>query len=185
MERDFFNLNYTKSAMQINEQEKKINTIKSIVTVIIIFICGIIYITRPEEKKIEMHIKDNISSKLNIEENLSKQIDSSNVIEETSIKGQDNIEVIDMISESYDAKSDIGNNKKIEIEKPKNAYQVNINTASSEELEKIDGIGPSIAKNIIEYRNKKGGFAHKGEIKNVKRVGAKLYDKIKDYITVD
>ena len=67
----------------------------------------------------------------------------------------------------------------------KDIILVNINTAPSKELEKINGIGPSLAKNIIDYRTKSGGFAHKEEIKNVKGIGTKLYEKIKDYIVVD
>ncbi|MBE6003928.1 MAG: hypothetical protein E7232_07575 [Lachnospiraceae bacterium] len=61
---------------------------------------------------------------------------------------------------------------------------VNINKADLKELESIPGVGPATAKNIIEYREKYGGFADINEIKNVKRIGDKTYEKLKDYITV-
>lgn len=61
---------------------------------------------------------------------------------------------------------------------------VNINKAALKELESIPGVGPATAKNIIEYREKYGGFADINEIKNVKRIGDKTYEKLKDHITV-
>lgn len=61
---------------------------------------------------------------------------------------------------------------------------ININKANLQELESIPGVGPATAKNIIEYREKYGGFADINEIKNVKRIGDKTYEKLKDHITV-
>lgn len=60
---------------------------------------------------------------------------------------------------------------------------ININTATSEELQTITGIGESKAKNIIEYRNKKGKFKSIEDIKNVEGIGDSLYETIKVYIT--
>lgn len=62
--------------------------------------------------------------------------------------------------------------------------KVNINTATIEELTQLKGIGPSFAKRIIEYREKQL-FETPEEITNVKGIGNKTYDKIKDLITVD
>lgn len=61
---------------------------------------------------------------------------------------------------------------------------VNLNTATLQELDSLPGVGPATAKNIIEYREKYGGFAAIEEIKNVKRIGDKTFEKLKDYITV-
>ena len=60
---------------------------------------------------------------------------------------------------------------------------ININTATKEELQTISGIGESKAKNIIEYRNKKGKFESIEDIKNVEGIGDTLYETIKIYIT--
>ena len=61
---------------------------------------------------------------------------------------------------------------------------VNINTAGLKELESLPGIGPVTAGNIIEYRNKKGLFKAREELKNVTGIGQKKYEKIKQYISV-
>lgn len=63
--------------------------------------------------------------------------------------------------------------------------KVNINTATAEELdEKLTGVGPTIAKRIIEYRNSIGKFSSIEEIKNVSGIGDKTFEKFKDMICV-
>ncbi|HTP06650.1 MAG TPA: helix-hairpin-helix domain-containing protein [Anaerolineae bacterium] len=62
--------------------------------------------------------------------------------------------------------------------------KININTASAEELDKLPGIGPSLAKAIVDYRTKNGPFKTIDGIKEVPRIGDSLFEKIKDQITV-
>ena len=63
--------------------------------------------------------------------------------------------------------------------------KVNINKAGvSDMVENLKGIGPSKAKLIILYRKSKGNFSSIEEIKNVKGIGDKVFDNIKDIITV-
>lgn len=62
--------------------------------------------------------------------------------------------------------------------------KVNINTATAEELEKLDGIGPAIAQRIVEYRNTNGKFLSVDKIKNVSGIGEKTFAKFKDDICV-
>ncbi len=69
-------------------------------------------------------------------------------------------------------------NKNISPEK------ININTANLEELQKLPGIGPSKAQAIIDYREKVGEFKSIEEIKNVKGIGEKTYEKLKELITI-
>ena len=61
---------------------------------------------------------------------------------------------------------------------------VNINTASSAELEALPGIGPAKAKAIVEYRQKNGAFKSVEELKNVKGIGDAVLNKLKAEATV-
>ncbi len=59
---------------------------------------------------------------------------------------------------------------------------VRINSATVEQLDTLSGIGPSIAKKIIDYRTKNGGFKNIEELKLVSGIGDKLFEEIKDGI---
>lgn len=60
---------------------------------------------------------------------------------------------------------------------------ININTANISELMKINGIGETRAKAIVEYRNIHGLFKKVEDILNVSGIGEALYEQIKIYIT--
>ena len=64
------------------------------------------------------------------------------------------------------------------------AEKINLNTATSEQLQSIPGIGPSTAKSILDYRTKVGKFNKIEEIINVKGIGEKKFQKIKDRLMV-
>lgn len=61
---------------------------------------------------------------------------------------------------------------------------VNINTADSEVLQQLTGVGPATAGKIIDYRNKNGKFRTIEELKNVSGIGDKTFEKFKDKITI-
>lgn len=60
---------------------------------------------------------------------------------------------------------------------------VNINTASLDELKALKGVGETKAQAIIDYRQEQN-FTSIHDIKKVKGIGDKLFDKIKDEIVV-
>ena len=62
--------------------------------------------------------------------------------------------------------------------------QININSASQKELEKLPRIGPVTANNIIEFRKANGLFKTIEDITKVKRIGPKTLEKIRPYITL-
>ena len=66
---------------------------------------------------------------------------------------------------------------------PSDGARLNINTATSEELQTLRGIGPALAQRIIEYRQTSGGFSTVDDLTNVKGIGAKTLEKIRDSIT--
>ena len=63
--------------------------------------------------------------------------------------------------------------------------KVNINTASQAELEGLPRIGPAIAREIVDFRSKNGAFKKIEEIMKVKGIGEKLFNQLKDMITVE
>lgn len=64
------------------------------------------------------------------------------------------------------------------------AAAVNLNTATKDELIALPGIGPAKAQAILDYRAQHGGFRSVEELKDVKGIGAKRYERLKADITV-
>ncbi len=61
---------------------------------------------------------------------------------------------------------------------------VNINTASKDELIALPGIGPAKAQAIIDHRKANGPFKAVDDLKNVKGIGAKRLDKLRNDVSV-
>lgn len=62
--------------------------------------------------------------------------------------------------------------------------KISINSATLEELMTLPGIGENKALSIIKYRDENKGFLKIDDIMNVKGIGASIYEKIKDYLTL-
>ena len=61
---------------------------------------------------------------------------------------------------------------------------LNLNTATTKELEAVPGIGPALAKRIIEFRMKKGGFKRVEELLAIPGISEKKWKTLRDYFTV-
>ena len=59
---------------------------------------------------------------------------------------------------------------------------VNINTASAEQLQLLPGIGPALAKRIIEFREANGPFEKVDELVAVRGIGEKSLAKLRPYV---
>ena len=65
------------------------------------------------------------------------------------------------------------------------ARQLDVNTASVAELERLPGIGPSLARRIADDRAARGPFQRPEELQRVKGIGPQTYDDLKSYVTVN
>lgn len=63
--------------------------------------------------------------------------------------------------------------------------KVNINTASLEELDALPGIGASKAGDIVAYRKTHGNFSSIEDLMNIPGIKSGIFDKIKDFVTVN
>ncbi len=65
------------------------------------------------------------------------------------------------------------------------ALQVNLNTATAEELEALPGVGPVTAAAILEYREQYGPFLSPEELLEVKGIGEKTLEALQDFVYVE
>jgi competence protein ComEA len=61
---------------------------------------------------------------------------------------------------------------------------VNLNTATTAQLESLPGVGPALAQRIVEYRQQNGGFKKVEDLMNVRGIGEASFLKIKALVTV-
>lgn len=95
--------------------------------------------------------------------NLAEKLNDSDKIEIPALSNDDNEVSYDDIQES--------------------SGLININTATKDELKTLNGIGDTLANNIIEYR-KNNEFETIEDILNVNGIGESKYESIKEYICV-
>ncbi len=62
--------------------------------------------------------------------------------------------------------------------------KINLNTADSETLQRLSGVGPATAERIIEDRKENGPYGKIEDLKRVSGIGEKTFDKWKDKISV-
>jgi competence protein ComEA len=61
---------------------------------------------------------------------------------------------------------------------------LNLNTATPEQLDELDGIGPATAKTILEYREEHGGFGSVDELGQVPGIGEKRLASLREQVRV-
>lgn len=66
-----------------------------------------------------------------------------------------------------------------------NSVGVDLNTASHSLLSYVAGLGPKLAKNIVEYREENGAFASRKELLKVNKLGAKAYTQAAGFLRIE
>jgi uncharacterized protein len=65
-----------------------------------------------------------------------------------------------------------------------NAIGVELNTASKQILAYISGLGPTLAQNIVDYRNTNGAFKKREDLKKIPRLGGKAYEQAAGFLRI-
>ncbi len=66
-----------------------------------------------------------------------------------------------------------------------NQVGVNVNTASKHLLTYVSGLGPTLAKNIVDYRTENGPFTNRNQLKKVPRMGEKAFEQCAGFLRID
>ncbi|MEO0141889.1 MAG: helix-hairpin-helix domain-containing protein [candidate division WOR-3 bacterium] len=72
--------------------------------------------------------------------------------------------------------------KGIELIVKEGTKPISINNAEVDDLEALPGIGPALARRIVEYRARHGAFKDLDELKDVKGIGEKVFRQILPFI---
>jgi uncharacterized protein len=70
------------------------------------------------------------------------------------------------------------------VESCVNLVGVNLNTASSHLLQYVSGLGPTLAKNIVDYRRENGPFASRAQLKKVPRLGPAAFQQCAGFLRI-
>lgn len=128
-------------------------------------------------KVVELPADSRVADAISAAGGLTKDADTSQINQAAFLNDGEKIYVPEIGEEDADSTGISGSISKA-------ASKIDINTATSEELQTLNGVGPSTAEKIISYRSDVGYFKDIDELKNVDGIGEKTFDKLKDYIMV-
>jgi competence protein ComEA len=61
---------------------------------------------------------------------------------------------------------------------------VSLNTATAEQLDELEGVGPATAEKILEWRRQHGGFSSVDDLKQISGIGPKRFEALKDKVRI-
>lgn len=128
--------------------------------------------------------EDRIKDIVEIAGGFTKDADKKSVNLAMKLKDEMKIYIPSKSETSKAQNNDTENSQIVTIKDSNSGNLVNINTADSNKLQTLPGIGPSKAKKIIEFREK-NQFKKIEEIKNVDGIGDKTFESLKSLITID
>lgn len=184
-----------------------------IIIVILIFLCGMYYLSNKNENQEynDIYLNENTMQIENIVEEISTikvhivgeiikpgmyEIKVGSRIDDVIKLANGTTENVDLnkVNLAYEVSDgekiyipsifDEENEYTLSSDKEKSTAKVNVNKATAEELQTINGIGPSLANKIIKYREENGRFSSIEELKNVSGIGDKKYESIVEFIVI-
>ena len=71
-----------------------------------------------------------------------------------------------------------------EFSRPSAPLTLDVNRASQQDFERLPGIGPVLARRIVEYRESRGAFQDIEQLRRVKGIGKKTFERIRAFVAV-
>jgi competence protein ComEA len=72
----------------------------------------------------------------------------------------------------------------IVTEKPENSSLYDLNRAPLHDLEALPGVGPKLARQIVDFRSQKRPFRSVEELRSIRGIGRKKLEKLRPYVIV-
>lgn len=142
---------------------------------------------------VELNLDDRLADGVKLCGGLTEQANLNGINLAMKIKDEGHYiipKIGDEIDNSTVNNSTVNNSENIEEDiiqnenKDSNKNRININTATISELDTLPGFGEITAQKIIDYRQEHTKFNSIEEIKNIKGIGEKKFNEVKDYICV-
>lgn len=71
----------------------------------------------------------------------------------------------------------------VDREDTSESAQISLSTATQQELETLDGVGPVTARKILDFRTENGGFSSVEDLKRISGIGEKRFEALKDRVS--
>jgi comEA protein len=70
-------------------------------------------------------------------------------------------------------------------DRPQQRTKIDLNQATTAQLQLLPGVGPALSQRIVEYRKSRGPFQKTEDLMQVRGIGLKTFEKMKDYLTIE
>lgn len=161
------------------EQSQPSNNIKSNKNIIYVYICGAV--NKPNVYKVKEGTR--VFEVVKLAGGLTQDADANYINQSEVLKDE---QYLYFPTKKEIKKEYTITNSAKQIQKTKEKIiLINLNTATKEQLMELRGIGESKALDIINYREKNSGFKKIEEIMNIQGIKQAVFNKIKDFITVN